>query len=113
VAAGPDVTCQTRTPLQEPLGANVTALAEVNERLAAQKSVQLEMGIGIHTGRVIVGNIGSLRRTKYGAVGSNVNLAARAESFTTGGQMLITEDMRASRRPLRSSRHGGRNGPPA
>ena len=86
-------------------------MAKVNERLAAQKSVQLEMGIGIHTGRVIVGNIGSLRRTKYGAVGSNVNLAARAEPFTTGGQMLITEDTRASRRPLRSSRHGGRNGP--
>ncbi|HTY80355.1 MAG TPA: adenylate/guanylate cyclase domain-containing protein [Candidatus Bathyarchaeia archaeon] len=78
------------------------AMAEVNERLATQKRVQLEMGIGIHTGRVIVGNIGSLRRTKYAAVGSNVNLAGRVESFTTGGQVLITEDTRAKiEAPLR------------
>jgi adenylate cyclase len=52
------------------------------------------MGIGIHTGRVIVGNIGSLRRSKYAAVGSNVNLAGRIESFTTGGQLLISENTR-------------------
>jgi len=82
-------------------------MAKVNERLAAQKSVQLEMGIGIHTGRVIVGNIGSLRRTKYAAVGSNKNLAARVESFTTGGQVLITEGTRISRRPLRRTQGMG------
>ena len=70
------------------------AMADVNQRLMAKDSVQLEMGIGIHTGRVIVGNIGSLRRTKYAAVGSNVNLAGRVESFTTGGQVLITEETR-------------------
>jgi adenylate cyclase len=52
------------------------------------------MGIGIHTGPVIVGNIGSSRRTKYAAVGSNVNLAGRIESFTTGGQLLISENTR-------------------
>jgi hypothetical protein len=52
------------------------------------------MGIGIHTGQVIVGNIGSLRRTKYSAVGSNVNLTGRIESFTTGGQVLISESTR-------------------
>ncbi len=70
------------------------AMTEVNQRLAEKGAAQLEMGIGIHTGRVIVGNIGSLRRTKYAAVGSNVNLAGRVESFTTGGQVLITEDTR-------------------
>src|SRR5262249_26776428 len=60
------------------------------------------MGIGIHTGRVIVGNIGSLRRTKYAAVGGNVNLAGRIESFTTGGQLLTSEDTRAHvQAPLR------------
>ncbi len=71
------------------------AMTDVNRRLAAKDDVQLEMGIGVHTGRVIVGNIGSLRRTKYAAVGSTVNLAGRVESFTTGGQVLITDETRA------------------
>ena len=78
------------------------AMTDVNQRLAAKGAAALEMGIGIHTGRVIVGNIGSLRRTKYAAVGSNVNLAGRIESFTTGGQILISEDTRrAIKTPLR------------
>jgi adenylate cyclase len=50
------------------------AMMEVNQRLVAKGAAELEMGIGINTRTVIVGNIGSLRRTKY-AVGSNVNLA--------------------------------------
>ena len=51
---------------------------------------------------MIVGNIGSLRRTKYAAVGSNVNLAGRIESFTIGGQLLISEDTRETvKAPLR------------
>ena len=70
------------------------AMADVNQRLIAKGASALEMGIGIHTGRVVVGNIGSLRRTKYAAVGSNVNLAGRIESFTTGGQLLISESTR-------------------
>ena len=70
------------------------AIAEVNKRLVSKGDIELEMGIGIHTGRVIVGNIGSLRRTKYAAVGSNVNLAGRIESFTTGGQLLISQNTR-------------------
>jgi adenylate cyclase len=70
------------------------AMTEVNRRLDAKGVGELEMGIGIHTGLVVVGNIGSLRRTKYAAVGSNVNLAGRIESFTTGGQVLISESTR-------------------
>ena len=49
----------------------------------------IEMGIGINTGEVIVGNIGSERRTKYGVVGSLINLCGRIESYTTGGQIII------------------------
>jgi len=70
------------------------AMTDVNQRLKVKGAAEVEMGIGIHTGRVIVGNIGSLRRTKYAAVGSNVNLAGRIESFTTGGQVLISENTR-------------------
>ena len=50
----------------------------------------LEMGIGLNTGEVIVGNIGSEKRTKYGVVGSHVNLCGRIESYTVGGQILIS-----------------------
>lgn len=50
----------------------------------------LQMGIGIHSGDAIVGNVGSLKRMKFGAVGANVNLAARIESFTVGGQILVS-----------------------
>jgi adenylate cyclase len=69
-------------------------MAEVNQRLQAQGAPALEMGIGVHTGPVVVGNIGSLKRTKYAAVGSSVNLAGRIESFTTGGQLLISASTR-------------------
>jgi adenylate cyclase len=78
------------------------AMTDVNQRLSAKGTMELEMGIGINTGRVIVGNIGSVRRTKYAAVGTNVNLAGRIESFTTGGQLLISESTRAAiKSPLR------------
>ena len=52
------------------------------------------MGIGINTGEVVLGNIGSDRRTKYGVMGANVNLAGRIESYTTDGQVLISPSTR-------------------
>ena len=48
------------------------------------------MGIALNTGEVIVGNIGSQKHIKYGVVGSHVNLTARIESNTVGGQVLIS-----------------------
>jgi class 3 adenylate cyclase len=67
------------------------ALAELNRGNERQGLPRLEMGIAVHTGEVIVGNIGSERRTKYGVVGSAVNHAGRIESFTVGGQVLISD----------------------
>ena len=55
----------------------------------------IEMGIGINTGEVILGNIGSEKRTKYGVVGKHVNLAGRIESYTVGGQILISPSTKA------------------
>lgn len=55
----------------------------------------LEMGIGINTGEVIVGNIGSEKRTKYGVVGNHINLFGRIESYTVGGQVLISPKTRS------------------
>ncbi|ACB51596.1 adenylate cyclase [Crocosphaera subtropica ATCC 51142] len=67
------------------------AMKSVNEQMKQWDLPKLEMGIGINTGEVVVGNIGSEKRTKYGVVGSQVNLTYRVESYTLGGQILIAE----------------------
>ncbi len=67
------------------------AMADVNKWNREQGFLEIAMGIGINTGDVIVGNIGSERRAKYGIVGRNVNLTGRIESCTVGGQILISE----------------------
>jgi adenylate cyclase len=48
------------------------------------------MGIGIHTGVVVAGNIGSKEHVKYGVVGPAVNLASRIQSLAHGGQVLLS-----------------------
>lgn len=67
------------------------AMGGVNERMQQLGLPRLSMGVGVHTGEVVVGNIGSEQRTKYGIVGSPVNLTYRIESYTKGGQILISE----------------------
>ncbi|HEY9727965.1 MAG TPA: adenylate/guanylate cyclase domain-containing protein [Chroococcales cyanobacterium] len=67
------------------------AMDDVNERMRQLDLPHLEMGIGINTGVAVVGNIGSEKRTKYGVVGSQVNLTYRIESYSVGGQILISE----------------------
>jgi len=76
--------------------AAATALAmqrantELNRANAGRGRPIFEMGIGLHTGEAVVGNIGSEQRTKYAVVGAAVNLAARVEGCTVGGQILMT-----------------------
>ena len=67
------------------------AMVPVNKQMREWGLPPLEMGIGINTGEVVVGNIGSEKRTKYGVVGSQVNLTYRIESYTLGGQIIISE----------------------
>lgn len=66
------------------------AMPEINEAQRQRNLPELSMGIGINTGEVVVGNIGSEKRTKYGAVGSPINATYRIESNTIGGQILIS-----------------------
>lgn len=75
-------------------------MEEINRWNARRGYPMLEMGIGIHTGEMIVGNIGSQKRTKYGVVGSQVNLCGRVESYSIGGQILISP---AARRAITAS----------
>ncbi|MEJ2718527.1 MAG: adenylate/guanylate cyclase domain-containing protein [Deltaproteobacteria bacterium] len=52
---------------------------------------RLSMGIGIHTGEVVVGNVGSESRASYGIVGSAVNETQRIQSFAKGGMIMISQ----------------------
>jgi adenylate cyclase len=65
-------------------------MQEVNEYNFKKGWPEIEMGIALHTGETVVGNIGSARRSKYGVIGQPVNLTARIESFTVGGQVLVS-----------------------
>ncbi len=69
------------------------AMAQVNQENRTQGLPELEMGIGLNETDVIVGNIGSSQRIKYAAVGSGVNLTSRIESYSVGGQILISESV--------------------
>jgi class 3 adenylate cyclase len=66
------------------------AMEELNRHHAARGLPRLEMGIGLNTGEAVVGNIGSEKRAKYGVVGNAINLAARVQACTVGGQVLLS-----------------------
>ncbi len=48
------------------------------------------MGIAINSGSLIVGNLGSDKRKKYGAVGSAINVAFRVEKYAKGDEIVVT-----------------------
>ena len=75
------------------------AMGQVNEYNLQMGWPEIEMGIALHTGEVVVGNIGSTKRSKYGVVGGTVNLTARIESFSVGGQVLVSPSLIQSADP--------------
>jgi PAS domain S-box-containing protein len=54
----------------------------------------LSVGIGMHTGELVAGNLGSERRMDYSVIGDTVNVAARLEGVAQGGEVIITENTR-------------------
>ena len=68
------------------------AMDEVNREHRAQGLPELFMGIGINTGTVMAGMLGSEAYSEYTVIGDEVNLASRIEAFSLRGQVLVGEN---------------------
>ena len=68
------------------------AMTEVNDWNIQHNISPFEIGIGINSGLMIAGNIGSYKTMKYQCIGQQVNLAGRIEGFSVGGQVLISKN---------------------
>ncbi|HSS22263.1 MAG TPA: adenylate/guanylate cyclase domain-containing protein [Pyrinomonadaceae bacterium] len=66
-------------------------LLGINLELQKEGLPEVGVGIGLHTGEVTVGYIGSERRSEYTAIGDSVNTASRLESNAKGGEILISD----------------------
>jgi adenylate cyclase len=66
------------------------AMKTLNERIRGNGLPSLQMGIGVNSGEVVVGNIGSESRAKYGIVGAPVNLTQRIQAMAKGGEIVLS-----------------------
>jgi adenylate cyclase len=79
-------------------GAPVPAADDIQRAVQAaiqmQRAATIPIGVGLHTGLAVVGNIGSSQRMQYTAIGDTVNVAARLVSLAAPGQIIVSEDVR-------------------
>ncbi|MGE0400454.1 MAG: adenylate/guanylate cyclase domain-containing protein [Kofleriaceae bacterium] len=68
------------------------ALEEFNRTRAAENQPALRIGVGINTGHVITGSIGSTRALQYTAIGDAMNVASRLVNVAGSGDIIISED---------------------
>jgi adenylate cyclase len=67
------------------------ALNEFNRTRAAEHQEQIKIGIGINTGTVVTGYIGSSKSLQYTAIGDAMNTAARLQAIAKAGEIIISE----------------------
>jgi adenylate cyclase len=90
-------------PLDDPAAARHGAaaremLAEIDRRGLADGAFPLKVGIGLHVGPAVTGNVGSPRRKEFTAIGDTVNLASRLEQLTKehGARLIVSEAVMAA-----------------
>jgi len=86
-------------PLENSAGTAVQTAIQMMKRMASLKEkwknqlgVEMDMGIGINTGEVFLGNIGSPERMEFTVIGDTVNIASRFSGAAREGQILVTKD---------------------
>jgi adenylate cyclase len=92
----PTVTPEDATNAVNAAVAMQRRILNINEELREEGLPEIGVGIGLHTGEATVGYIGSERRSEYTAIGDTVNTAARLESNSKGGQILVSEATQVS-----------------
>lgn len=85
----PELICQTALEM-------TTVLNKERARWQRKFGVELRVGIGIHTGEAVIGNMGSSKRFDYTIMGDNVNLASRLEGITKqyGAQIIASQSIK-------------------
>jgi class 3 adenylate cyclase len=87
IAQGEDAVCAIKSALEM-----IEVMKEWNRERAHLGEPAIELGIGIHTGPMLAGNMGAENRLNYTVIGSNVNLAARLCQVAKGMEILMTKD---------------------
>ncbi|MCR9141992.1 MAG: adenylate/guanylate cyclase domain-containing protein [bacterium] len=99
---GDGIMCLFGTPIEDPEHRDKALLTAMEmfsifelwqTNWESNYGIRPAMGIGLASGDVVVGNVGSFQKISYTAVGDTVNLAARLESMAKPGEVLISSDL--------------------